>query len=107
LVATDLVVVLAGDMPFAAPAAVRLVTALNGGATTDAVVARDPSGRTNPLLAAYRTEVLRAALPLPPEGQPARSLLAVAHTTLPVPEEDTLDVDTPEALEAARHRLAT
>jgi hypothetical protein len=24
-----------------------------------------------------------------------------------VPEEDTLDVDTPEALEAARHRLAT
>jgi molybdopterin-guanine dinucleotide biosynthesis protein A len=107
LVATDLVVVLAGDMPFAAPAAVRLVTALNGDATTDAVVARDPSGRTNPLLAAYRTEVLRAALPLPPEGQPARSLLAVAHTTLPVPEEDTLDVDTPEALEAARHRLAT
>jgi CTP:molybdopterin cytidylyltransferase MocA len=71
------------------------------------VVAWDPSGRTNPLLAAYRTEVLRAALPLPPEGQPARSLLAVAHTTLPVPEEDTLDVDTPEALEAARHRLAT
>jgi CTP:molybdopterin cytidylyltransferase MocA len=51
--------------------------------------------------------VLRAALPLPPEGQPAHSLLAVAHTTLPVPEEDTLDVDTPEALEAARHRLAT
>lgn len=107
LTTTTLVLVLAGDMPFAAPSAIRLVTVLNGDGTTDAVVARDPSGRTNPLLAAYRTEALRAALPLPPEGQPARSLLAVAYTTLDVPEEDALDVDTPEALEAARHRLAT
>jgi molybdopterin-guanine dinucleotide biosynthesis protein A len=106
-VATDLVVVLAGDMPFAAPSAIRLVGVLNGDATTDAVAAREASGRTNPLLAAYRTDALRAALPWPPEGQPARSLLAVAHTTLDVPEEDALDVDTPEALEAARHRLAT
>jgi molybdopterin-guanine dinucleotide biosynthesis protein A len=106
LVPTDLVVVLAGDMPFAAPSAIRLVTVLDGDATIDAVVARDPSGRTNPLLAAYRTDAVRAALPLPPDGQPARSLLAVAHATLVVPEEDALDVDTPEALEAARHRLA-
>jgi molybdopterin-guanine dinucleotide biosynthesis protein A len=107
LVRSDVVVLVAGDMPFAAPAAVRLVAALNDDPTTGAVVARDPGGRTNPLLAAYRTEALRAALPLPPAGQPARSLLAVAHTTLEVPEEDALDVDTPEALEAARHRLAT
>ena len=107
LISSDFVLVLAGDMPFAAPSAIQIVRALNGEATTDAVVARDPSGRTNPLFAAYRTVALRATLPLPPEGQPARSLLAVTHTTLDVPEEDALDVDTPEALEAARHRLAT
>lgn len=107
LVSTDLVVVVAGDMPFAGPSAIRLVGVLNGDATTDAVAARDPSGRTNPLLAAYRTDALRAALPAPPAGQPARSLLVMAHATLDVSEVDALDVDTPEALEAARHRLAT
>ena len=106
-VATDIVVVLAGDMPFAAPSAIRLAAVLDGDETTDAVIARDRSGPANPLLAAYRTRALRTALPSPPEGQPARRLLAVAHTTLEVTEEDALDVDTAAALEAARHRLAT
>ena len=107
LVETELVVVLAGDMPFAAGSAGTLVSTLQAEAATDAVVAVDAGGRPNPLLAAYRTEALRRVLPNPPANAPARSLLTIAQTTLPVDEADSLDVDTPEALAAARHRLAT
>jgi molybdopterin-guanine dinucleotide biosynthesis protein A len=107
LVDTEVVVLLAGDMPFAADTAGRLASTLRADAATDGVVAVDTGGRPNPLLAAYRTAALRAELPDPPANAPARSLLAVAHTTLPVDEADSLDVDTPEALAAARHRLAT
>jgi molybdopterin-guanine dinucleotide biosynthesis protein A len=105
LLDTELVVVLAGDMPFAADSATRLAAALQDDPTTDAVVAADPGERPNPLLAAYRTGALRAVLPNPPKDAPARSLLVVAHTTLPVPTADSLDVDTPEALAEARHRV--
>ena len=105
--ATDLVVVLAGDMPFAGSSATRLVDALTADPATDAVSARDGTGRTNPLLTAYRGEVLRRSLPADPVGAPARLLLAsITHTTLLVADEQSLDVDTPEALEHARHRLA-
>jgi molybdopterin-guanine dinucleotide biosynthesis protein A len=105
LVDTDLLVVLAGDMPFAAGAATRLAATLHDDPTTDAVVAADPGGRPNPLLAAYRATALRDALPHPPANAAARSLLAVAHATAPVGERDSLDVDTPEALAAARRRV--
>jgi molybdopterin-guanine dinucleotide biosynthesis protein A len=107
LVDTPLVVVVAGDMPFAADAAATLVASLRADAATDAVVAVDGEGRSNPLLAAYRTAALRGALPDPPLDAPARSMLVLPHTTSVVDEADALDVDTPEALAAARHRLAT
>lgn len=106
LVDTDLVVLLAGDMPFAAETATRLAAALDDDPAVDAVVAIDPDGRPNPLLAAYRTAALRDALPDPPADAAARSLLEVTHTRLPVAAADAVDVDTPEALAAARHRLA-
>jgi molybdopterin-guanine dinucleotide biosynthesis protein A len=106
LVRTDLVVVLAGDMPFAAGTAVRLAAALDDDPTVAAVVATDTHGRNNPLLAAYRTAALRHALPDPPANAAARTLLVVDHARLPVAAEESLDVDTPEALAAARHRLA-
>ncbi|HEU5000655.1 MAG TPA: NTP transferase domain-containing protein [Lapillicoccus sp.] len=106
LVETELVVVVAGDLPFAGPAAVGLVEALRRDPATDAVAAVDHS-RPNPLLAAYRSARLRAVLPDPPGGRPARALLDLTHSLLAVPDETVLDVDTPEALAAARHRLAT
>ena len=107
--AGDLVVVIAGDMPFAAPAAARLVshllTAIEGDPGLDAVTAVDGDGRPNPLLTAYRTEVVRRALPADPAGRPARWLLErVRAGTLPVPADEALDVDTPEALAEARRR---
>jgi molybdenum cofactor guanylyltransferase len=106
LVRTDLVVVLAGDMPFAAGIGGRLAAALDDDPAVAAVVAADLDGRPNPLLAAYRTAALRDALPELPANTAARSLLAMTHTRLPVADADALDVDTPEALAAARHRLA-
>lgn len=96
--------VVGGDMPFAGPAVPALVDALNAAPQLDAVLAVDPDGRTQPLLAAYRLEALRAAVPPKPAG--AR-LLAIVESlqigTLPCQAPLTLDVDTPEALAQARH----
>ncbi len=105
----DLIVVIAGDMPFAAPAASRLVsalvTAIENDAGLDAVTASDGDGRPNPLLTAYRTEVVRHALPSDPAGRPARWLLdRVRAGTLAVDAHEALDVDTAEALAEARRR---
>ena len=94
-----IVVVLAGDQPYAAAAALRLSGLLDRSPEVDAVVAVDGRGRTNPLLAAYRTDALRAALPPRPAGSPARALLD-ALTVLPirVADDEGRDVDTPEDL---------
>lgn len=106
-VTTPIAVVLAGDMPFAGRTAALLVETLEAGLATDAVTALDGESRTNPLLTAYRSEALRRALPRGPAGAPAHQLLAtLQHTTLPVPDEQSLDVDTPAELDRARHRLA-
>jgi CTP:molybdopterin cytidylyltransferase MocA len=90
-----IVVVLAGDQPHAANAAARLVEHLTGAApATDAVVATDRSGRTNPLLCAFRRTSLVAALPGAPAGRAARSLLdSLCVEELHVPEEEQHDID--------------
>ncbi len=107
VVTTELVVVLGGDMPFVGPWAQRLATDL---AATDValagVCARGEDGRDNPLLAAYRTTAVRAALPEVTRNGRARLLLKLlGHRSLTVPEADLLDVDTPVALETARARV--
>lgn len=111
-VTTRTVVILAGDMPFAGPWAVRLAGALAAGASLDAVAAvvggGDGDKRPNPLFAAYRSDVLRRSLPPDPAGAAARRLLDVrAVATLEVPPEAGLDVDTPQALEQARQQAPT
>lgn len=97
-------VMVGGDMPFAAAALPTLVDTLNAQPGLDAVLAVDSDGRRQPLLAAYRSEVLRAALPPVPDGT---RLLAVVDgmltRTVTCEARTTLDVDTPEALEQARH----
>lgn len=105
-VTTGIVAVLAGDQPFAGPAAGELVEQLARHPKADAATALDGEGRRQPLLTAYRTLVLRRAVPEPAADAPARHLLA-ALTVLEVPQPDerTHDVDTPEALARARHRV--
>lgn len=105
-VATSLVVVLGGDMPYAAGPAPALATRLGANPVVDAVVARDGEGRTQPLLAAYRVESLSHVLPEPPAGTPLMRVLdALRVENVDADWPLTLDVDTPQDLEAARHRL--
>ena len=100
-------VLLGGDMPGAGPVAVELAAALAGVPVADVVAGVDGDGRVQPLLAAYRTEALRAALPERPAGTPLRRVLdGLRAHRVEVPPQASRDIDTPEDLEAARHRLA-
>ncbi len=101
-------VVVGGDMPFAAAALSTLVDTLTAQPELDAVLASDPDGRTQPLLAAYRRKALRAALPREPGG--ARLMAVIDDLrigTMACDARTTLDVDTPEALEQARLIVGT
>ena len=101
-------VVVGGDMPFAAAAVPTLVDALNAQPELDAVLALDPKGRRQPLLAAYRVEALRSALPGEPGGARLMAVVdALLVGTVTCEARTTLDVDTPEALEQARHIVGT
>jgi len=105
---TDTCVVVAGDMPFASPALPALVDMLNKRPELDAVLATDPDGRRQPLLAAYRCGMLRAALPHEPAGARLMSVVETLATgTVACETRVTLDVDTPESLEHARHIVGT
>lgn len=100
-------VLLGGDMPGAGPVAVELAAALAGVPDADVVAGVDGDGRVQPLLAAYRTVALRAALPDRPAGTPLRRVLdGLRVHRVEVPERASRDIDTPEDLAAARHRLA-
>ena len=99
LVSTSVLVLIAGDMPYAGRAAQPLVDALTD-TTSDAVLATDPDGRRQPLLAAYRTEVVRSALPRPTANAPMRRLTdALDLADLPLDRTATADVDTPDDIE--------
>jgi molybdenum cofactor guanylyltransferase len=105
-VTDPVVVALGGDMPYAAAPAPSLVARLAAEPDLDAVVGRDGSGRLQPLLAAYRAQALRAAVPDPPEGAPLMRVLDRLRTAVvPLEAPGTLDVDTRADLEDARHRL--
>jgi molybdopterin-guanine dinucleotide biosynthesis protein A len=100
----EICVVVGGDMPFAAPALPALVEALTAQPGLAAVLATDSDGRAQPLLAAYRCVLLRAALPREPGGARLMSVLdSLVAGTMACDSQTTLDVDTPEALEQARH----
>jgi molybdopterin-guanine dinucleotide biosynthesis protein A len=99
--------VLAGDLPFAGPALPRLLHALIGDATQVALGV-DPTGRAQPLLAAYRLESLRAALADggPAAGRSLRTVLSrLQQVEVPVSSWESFDLDSPADLATARHHL--
>lgn len=94
--------VVAGDMPDAAPGLRRLVEVLRAaGPEVEAAVGVDDEGIPNPLLAAYRSGVLRARVGGPTQEVPARSLLEVTHVEVHVSGPASRDVDTPADLDGA------
>lgn len=103
LVEGDVVCVVAGDTPRAGEVLPLLVEALEADASVDAAVVSDAAGGANPLLAAYRVEALRAAVPSNPSGVPARTLLTLPHVEVTTPFE-VRDVDTPADLPSAAVR---
>jgi molybdopterin-guanine dinucleotide biosynthesis protein A len=104
-------VLLGGDMPYAGAAAARVAARLARPSTAaptspEVVAALDGEGRVQPLLAAYRAEALRGALPHPAAGTPLMRLLdRLRVETVVVEAPASLDVDNPGDLDDARHRL--
>lgn len=97
---TDIVGVLATDMPFAAPILTELLAALEPG--IDGVLALDPGGRQQYLCAVYRTSALRSALAGDPDNRAMHSTLAGLKLRTVSMDERLLDIDTPDDLERAR-----
>lgn len=92
----DAVVVLAADLPRVSSALVgRLLAGL--GDDTDAVAVVDPQGWVQPLVAAYRTGPLRAALDAvgDPRDRPVRSVLAHLRVAPVADADGAADIDTP------------
>ena len=106
VVTTDVVCLAPGDTPRAGEVLLGLVGVLVADPTVAAAVHVDGGGRPNPLLAGYRTEALRRAMPSDADGLPARTLLSIPRREVRAPFE-VRDVDTPEDLESARRTLGT
>jgi molybdopterin-guanine dinucleotide biosynthesis protein A len=107
--ATDVVVVLAADLPFVTSVHLdRLAeAAMDPSTTAGLAVTTDASGRANWLCSAWRRSVLGAAVDAlgDPAGRSMRDLTAGVHA-VEVPDIDGVadDVDTPSDLERARRR---
>jgi molybdopterin-guanine dinucleotide biosynthesis protein A len=103
---SPIVAVIAVDVPFAAPAVVRVLQVLQGRSDCDAAMAVDQTGRRQPLLAAYRTESLKRRA-----GDWAnRAVRALVDglTVAEVPAQpiETQDCDTSDDLQWARQAAA-
>jgi molybdopterin-guanine dinucleotide biosynthesis protein A len=105
----DVVVVLAGDLPFVTGAPDSLVQAL-AATDADAVVPVDAEGFLQGLCAAYRTDALRAALAsinvVDASVHSVLDRLRLTHAP-GLAAWAMQDVDTPEDLISARHRALT
>ncbi|HEY9373868.1 NTP transferase domain-containing protein, partial [Streptomyces sp.] len=110
---SDVVLVLSADLPFLGETTVRrLVDALTGDGTTDAVLAVDADGRDQPLVAAYRTRSVRQLLASVAEergglaGLPLRLLTQGLRTArIAADPLASFDCDTWEDIAAARARI--
>ncbi len=104
--APAIVVVIAGDQPFAGADAPRLVESLRAGAGLDGIAAAAADGRPQLLLCAYRRDALAAVLAGDVrDGGVYRTFAPLRIGTLALPGRATLDVDDADALAHARELL--
>jgi molybdopterin-guanine dinucleotide biosynthesis protein A len=102
-VGLEVVVVLAGDQPFAAGAVPRLVAALADEPGADGALGQDAEARPQPLLAAYRAAALARSLAGVRPGDSIRSALgSLTRALVPLAREECLDVDNSVDLASAR-----
>ncbi|MFE5722848.1 NTP transferase domain-containing protein [Streptomyces erythrochromogenes] len=110
--AAELVLVLSADLPFLDRDTVRALLAAPDAHGTDGAMLRDPGGRDQPLVAAYRSEPLRREIALLATehggltGLPLRALTAELElTAVAAPPLAAFDCDTWDDLAAARARI--
>jgi molybdenum cofactor guanylyltransferase len=103
----DVVVVGAGDAPFAGEAVPSLLAAVSRG--VDGAIGVDAYGRDQPLLGVYRVASLRAALAVgDPAGARLRDVVARLRVArVPIGARAALDLDTPEDLATAEGLLSS
>jgi molybdopterin-guanine dinucleotide biosynthesis protein A len=96
--------VLAGDLPFAAPAVVALAAALHEApAGTDCALGVDSSGDDQLLIGVHRAGPLRRAVEAQGSAGAVRRVVArLSVVRVPLPDPVTLDVDTADDLQRAR-----
>ena len=103
LVGAPLVAVLAVDLPFVTGREIDALRRAVVAPGTAAAVLADPDGHLQPLIAMWRTEALRAAMPPDPAGRSLRSLLRAGNVRrVPASARACLDCDDPAALALAR-----
>ncbi|MFE7100111.1 NTP transferase domain-containing protein [Streptomyces erythrochromogenes] len=110
--AAELVLVLSADLPFLDRDTVGALLAAPDAHGTDGAMLRDPGGRDQPLVAAYRAEPLRREIALLATehggltGLPLRALTAELElTAVAAPPLAAFDCDTWDDLAAARARI--
>jgi molybdenum cofactor guanylyltransferase len=105
IVETELVAIIATDMPFVVPILLQLINQLSE--EFDAVMPVDPTGFRQPLSAIYRAKSLRKAIESlgEPQGKSMRNLVALLKvrevSILDGLENQLLDVDTQADLDRA------
>ena len=100
----DLLVVGAGDAPFAGEAVPALLDAV--APALDGALGVDAEGREQPLLAVYRAAAFGAALSASRPGGRLRDVVATLRLArVPVGPRAALDLDTPADLALAEHLL--
>jgi molybdopterin-guanine dinucleotide biosynthesis protein A len=99
-----LLAVLAADLPFAAPALLRLLGALTTAPSgTDAALGVDEDGHDQLLVGVHRAGALRRAVAAQSSAGAVRRVVSrLSVVRVPLPSPLTLDVDTVEDLQRAR-----
>jgi molybdopterin molybdotransferase len=99
----DEVIALAVDLPLLQAGDIAKLFAGLGGSA--AVAAADHLGNPNPLLAAYRADLLRASAAELGAGTPAARLLPESTAIVDLGQAGTLNVNRPDELDRARRLL--